>query len=223
MITASIADTDFDYKRDHIYQLFTHHSFEATEPSTKLLFATNHSTRKVIMTSASLILQQDYYDREPDMSNAISPQTAHVSGSASFYCLYSVPDYNMSSTGSCVVVDSTKPVQLKFKVQSYQGFNTTGVVLFKHYEYSGNAEHITQSNPALTIAKVGLSSLIVSHGSWQLYDQPDYKGNLIPLPGSCETIFRPGKYRLDLQYNDKAKSIKLVDDCIKITQITRPL
>ena len=94
-----------------------------------------------------------------------------------------------------VVVSDTSDVLVGFNVRSFQGFDTTGIVIFEHQFYNGTAINYTRSNPDVSRAfptneEGGASSFIVNRGVWSLYTGQNYNGTMLTLEGRSQ--FTPG-------------------------------
>ena len=111
-----------------------------------------------------------------------------VDGNQSFYLAYSEKNFQGSVL---LILPQPDPVEVGFKIRSFQGHNTQGIVLFPDKEYKGLGAMITKSNPDIT-GKLpqGASSLLVSKGTWRLYSETSYGGGHLGdyTEGTCVSI-----------------------------------
>ena len=117
---------------------------------------------------------------------------AKVDGRHSFYMIYSEKNFQ----GSVSLILSQRdpnpdPVDVGFKITSFQGHNTEGIVLFPDKEYKGLGATIAENNPDITdMLPQGGSSLLVSKGTWRLYSETSYGGRHLGdyTEGTCVSI-----------------------------------
>jgi len=165
--------------------------------------------------------RQVIYDRTTDIPASENFTKGYMTGPESFYLVYDTPNTGDSNTGTSIYVSnqSGSPQSFPWPVQSANGFDKVGVVLFEHASYRGTGKlyssgvsdvDLMESFP--TPGGQGVSSMIVDKGVWSLYDTyPRNNGVALQIDGKTE--FGPGT-RISWfgAANDKARCLHYVRD-----------
>ena len=82
-------------------------------------------------------------------------------------------------------------------IKSLQGFDKQGLILFPHPNYCRQGHLFKQSDTNIADQfhagnSEGVSAFIVTHGTWALYDRPNYQG--VRKKVGCKDQFEPGTY-----------------------------
>ena len=138
----------------------------------------------------------------------------------SFYVLYSQPGYIHTGNGTSYLVPpdplsySKDSIPITEPIRSAQGFNlhNPGIVLFEHPEYKGNAVQFFQDSPDITNqfppnSPGGVSSIIVTGGTWLLWTGLNYTGVSIELSQANGNCLMPG---VVANLGDKIRSVQNV-------------
>ena len=142
----------------------------------------------------------------------------------SFYMVYDKADYGKSegSTTQAKMVPAdplndqgrSGNVQFGFTAKSTQGFDLAepGIILFEHPKYIGNSAQYFESHESLDIPARywdGVSSFIITGGKWELYTKENFHQPKVVL--NSKTTLGPGYYDDNTAFDDKIKSIRLVE------------
>ena len=177
-------------------------------------------------TRNSLVLKQapvTLYQQCPDIQKEYGGfTTAHIDNSfspKSFYIVYDKVDYGKKHSGTAItklvpsdiMSGSSEPVSLGFDAASAQGFDCRepGIILFEHFNYNGSGKEFHETTNDFSASFPhnsvrGVSSVIVTGGTWEIYDRKNGEGTLLATIKKGEM-----KPRLDIDSNDKAMSIIL--------------
>ena len=129
--------------------------------------------------------QQQFTHEEPN----ITTDFAGCKVQKGMWILYEKPRYNdsVSGAGKYIILDETSDFQqLQFiprsirVVRSYQ----IGVSLYKHVNFGGEEQLVSQSTTSISLE---VSSMLVSQGSWKLYQKEFFQGPY--------TQISPGQYK----------------------------
>jgi hypothetical protein len=142
----------------------------------------------------------------------------------SFYVVYSDEHYGTNDKGESTLVpseqvlstqkgDFSETITLKYAVRSAQGYDIQdpGICLFQHGSYKGSTRMFRASENNLQDtfggpnAAQGVSSLIVTGGTWNLYGTVDFKPPLL-------ATVKKGEFLPSLPYNDKVQSVEKIAD-----------
>ena len=115
---------------------------------------------------------------------------------------------NFEFQGHSSIIFSSDLVDVGFYIRSYQGYDKQGIALFTDYAYRGQGADFTASDQNITDqfpvhVGDGASSLIVSTGTWHLYDRENYNGKHLG-------DYTKGMSAPALKYNDMTVSIKIL-------------
>ena len=135
--------------------------------------------------------------------------------------VYNGKTYQEGNPNNSVLVNGYKIVEnlcyvpLGFVARSARKIDTTGCALFEYQYYSGQGHNFRTSCPDLsmyfTTTGEGISSIIVSSGTWALFTDTDYRGTRITI--NQQNKFGPGFGSEFIGAgNDKVMSIQLLDD-----------
>ena len=176
-----------------------------------------HSTKDglVLYSSKESVSPQLVYDGNTNIAESAQYTQGKVDGSDSYFIVYGVDKFDvqdLNPSGQRVVVDSNQTTEFGFTARSAQGFDKSGIVLFQHGHFSGQAKLYTKSNPDITgtfpsNSDGGVSSFIVHKGWWSLYTEKNYLSS--PVNINRVVRFGPGsRVNLSLESNDKVQSIE---------------
>ena len=193
----------------------------------------NSFSKRIIMSKAKLILSGEIGTREAfgndrNVAESDALNRCRVQNTNSMYVVYNQPNFSdmpppvndegqvIDDDSGSVVVSDTSDVSVEFNVRSFQGFDTTGIVIFEHQFYNGTAINYTRSNPDISRAfptneEGGASSFIVNRGVWSLYTGQNYNGTMLTLEGRSQ--FTPGT-RIQIPNNsapdNKIRSVRYI-------------
>ena len=176
-------------------------------------------------THNALVLKQapaTLYQQCPDIQKEYGGfRTAHIDNSfspKSFYIVYDKVDYGKAYFGNAktqfvpsnnIMSGSSEPVSLGFDAASAQGFDCRepGIILFQHFNYNGFGKEFRETTNDISASfppnsPSGVSSVIVTGGTWGIYDGKNGEGTLL-------ATIKNGEMNPKLDSNDKAMSIIL--------------
>ena len=135
---------------------------------------------------------------------------AKCTGTQSLFVIYSQTNYAAQSKSK--VVENTTSENMGVPIKSLQGFDKQGLILFPHPNYCGQGHLFKQSDTNIADQfppgkPEGVSAFIVTHGTWALYDRPNYQG--IRIKVGSKDQFEPGTYIAHGGF-DMVQSIKLL-------------
>ena len=188
------------------------------------------STSKAMMVSNGQGATAEIYDPETDLSanygiNIVDAKMENDGKPTSFYVVYDQLDFGQkegSTTKAALVPSdplsgSSEKVKFNFVPKSAQGFDVRdpGIVLFEHPGYKGNARQFRSSRKDVTEGLPatywsGVSSFIVTGGSWKLYGNKNFKPPVLTIDG--KSIVGPGCHDISPSFDDKVKSVERVID-----------
>lgn len=163
--------------------------------------------------------REPIYNRTTDIPASKNFKTGYMTGPESFYLVYNTPNTGDSNPETSIYVSNQSDSQQSFPwpVQSANGFDKVGIVLFEHESYCGTGKLYQSGVPDVDLKESfsgfqGVSSMIVDKGVWSLYDTYPRK-NGVALRIHNETEFKPGM-RIDKfgAANDKARCLHYVRD-----------
>ena len=177
------------------------------------------------MSKTALILKSEvgtetFYESTPNILADSNFTYGHVDkAQESYYVVYSGPKYQEGNSNDSVlvngyrIVENTSYESLGFVARSARGIDMTGCALFEYMYYSGQGHNFRISCPDLsrffTTTGEGISSVIISRGTWAFFTEKHYQGTMITI--NKQNKFRPG-FRLDCIGAIKVMSIQLLQD-----------
>ena len=159
------------------------------------------ATGKIVLSTASGATQECDSDQPNLTSDFVS---ANVQSGV--WILYQWKNYSDAELGigEILILDETQGLQtIPFTPRSVRIIKSSGLglTLYKHENYGGPEKDIVDSTPRVDLG--GISSMIISEGSWKLFQQYDYHGPSVPRS--------PGKYPSQGEMgvaNDTLKSLE---------------
>ena len=167
------------------------------------------------MTRSPLILYHrdsgtsTFYDENKDIPASENFVHAWVEGRESYYIVYEKPNFNEDhpDAGFVIMLDEPKK-HLDWAVRSYRGFDCTGITLFQHRTFNGEAHHFTKHVPRLDehFRKDHPKTLIVTLKEWSVYTEEDWKRHYISASNTNITVFTERRF-FSLEEGKVAKSL----------------
>ena len=158
------------------------------------------ATGKIVLYTSDNSLQQ-FTHEEPN----VTTDFAGCKVNKGMWILYEQPRYNdsVSGAGQIRILDEADGFQqLKFTprsirvVRSYQ----VGVTLYKHDNFGGEEQLVSQSTTSISLE---VSSMLVSQGTWKLYQKPFFQGPYHQIP--------PGQYKNAGEFGIPNDSLRSMD------------
>ena len=134
---------------------------------------------------------------------------AWVNGIGSYYIVYEKPNFNKDhpDAGYVILLD-TPNMRLDWVIRSFRGFDCTGITLYQHRTFSGEAHNFTEpvSNLDKYFHEDGPKSIIVTSKRWQMFIGEDGMGDPIPASHTNIYTFTEGRF-FTLEEGQVAKSL----------------
>ena len=162
------------------------------------------ATGKVVLSTASGAMQEFVSD-QPNLTSAFVYAEVQIG----IWIFYEEANYADAGNGDgkFMILDETQgQMCIPFIPCSFRIIKSAyiGLTLYKHGNYGGPEKDILVSTPQVDLG--GVSSMIISKGSWKLFQNYNYRG-----PSVCRS---PGRYQNADEMgiaNDTLKSLQSSD------------